>query len=216
MAKLVKKYSDNMGQLKDYSLSLPTKKKNEGLTEKQFLVKYEFAKKYFIDRIGHFEKKDLIRKYGLTGIEANRMFLMLKEYEKGIIDSFKKDNNIEKIKKEITLEERLENIRLSYGSEILIKGEQSSIEEGFVYMIENPAFPGWIKVGMAIDYETRLSSYNTTYDPLGRFCFIKILWTKNRKDSEKDLLSIFREKSSLNKGEWFKIEKSVALTLFNV
>lgn len=37
---------------------------------------------------------------------------------------------------------------------------ESSVE-GQVYVIVNPSFPEWVKVGMAIDSEDRLNNYQT-------------------------------------------------------
>ncbi len=35
------------------------------------------------------------------------------------------------------------------------------VTEGYVYMITNPAWPGWYKIGTALDAESRCRQYNT-------------------------------------------------------
>ena len=37
----------------------------------------------------------------------------------------------------------------------------NQIKEGFVYVLTNPAWKGWIKVGMAVDADDRCSAYQT-------------------------------------------------------
>lgn len=39
------------------------------------------------------------------------------------------------------------------------------IKEGFVYMISNPSFPGWVKIGSTVDVYERLNTYQT-YSPM--------------------------------------------------
>jgi len=36
------------------------------------------------------------------------------------------------------------------------------VKEGYVYVITNPAWPDWVKIGMAIDAEDRLNGYQTS------------------------------------------------------
>ena len=40
--------------------------------------------------------------------------------------------------------------------------EYETSVEGQVYVIVNPSFPEWVKVGMAIDSEVRLNGYQTS------------------------------------------------------
>jgi len=108
---------------------------------------------------------------------------------------------------------RLDIIRNKHSKEIKKVGEQVSFKEGFIYLIENPAWPGMIKAGMTIDYETRLISYNVS-DPFDTFKYISIKWVEDRKSAEIELLKKLVSKSSYNKGEWFRIDKEIALSLF--
>ena len=41
------------------------------------------------------------------------------------------------------------------------KAVYDQIKEGSVYILGNPAWPDWVKVGMALDAEDRLNNYQT-------------------------------------------------------
>ena len=72
---------------------------------------------------------------------------------------------------------------------------------GFVYMIENPAFPDHYKVGMTVDLENRLASYQT-YDPYKKFKIVKSEFVLNRRATERMILNSFGV--SIETGEWVK------------
>ena len=86
-------------------------------------------------------------------------------------------------------------------------------KDGFVYLIENEAFPGWIKCGMTADLKSRLDSYNQ-YDPLKRFKIVSSKEVVNRRKAESWLIHEMKMKSDLVNGEWFRVNKDVAQTLF--
>lgn len=91
--------------------------------------------------------------------------------------------------------------------------EKPIIRDGFIYLIENDAYPGWIKCGMTTQIKSRLDSYNS-YDPLKRFQLVASSEVQNRRKSESLLLHEMKVKSSLQTGEWFKIDKETALKIF--
>lgn len=87
------------------------------------------------------------------------------------------------------------------------------IKEGQVYIIVNPAFPGWCKVGMAVDAEDRLKQYQTS-SPYRDYELIKAYNTDDRRTAEKtahELLSQTHER----KGEWFYIQHPVATEILD-
>lgn len=85
--------------------------------------------------------------------------------------------------------------------------------DGFIYLIENDAYPGWIKCGMTTELKSRLDAYNG-YDPLKRFRIIVSSEVVNRRKAESHLLNDLKMKCSLQTGEWFKIDKEIALEIF--
>lgn len=125
-----------------------------------------------------------------------------KSKTKEVTNSLNIDENI--LKKDLTLFEHLCKIRKLIEDEGNESGNQTSIEEGFVYLLSNPVWNGWVKIGMTTDYESRLSTYNM-YDPTSSYSFIDIKWTNDRKYAEKHLKNVFLIHSDAVKGEWFKI-----------
>jgi hypothetical protein len=107
----------------------------------------------------------------------------------------------------------LEGIRDKYGDEIRKRGEQTSIPEGFVYLVTHDLFPGWVKAGMTIDFEIRLGTYNIS-DPLSRFRFAALRWVPNRRQAERELLSQLADEADNQAGEWFEMPLPVAKEIF--
>lgn len=83
------------------------------------------------------------------------------------------------------------------------------MKSGLVYMIGNDCFPNHYKIGMTIDLNSRLESYQT-YDPYRNFKIVKYDFVLDRVLTEKKLLGhpfITKEQ-----GEW--ILKSNAIEIF--
>lgn len=79
--------------------------------------------------------------------------------------------------------------------------DYNKLSTGIVYLISNPAFPGYIKVGITKNLKKRLNSYQT-YDPLRRFKVEHYFVAKNAKELEKFLLD--HPAVANAKGEWVK------------
>ena len=84
--------------------------------------------------------------------------------------------------------------------------------EGEVYLIMNPAWPEWVKVGKAAIATDRLSNYQTS-SPFRDYIIIKSVKTEDRHATETDLLNKFEAESVERRGEWFKISKEKAIEL---
>jgi len=218
-------YGSNMNHIANYGNSLPSRKKDikkiENVSGGSLNSKYELAKKYFIYNFRELSTSKICTQYKLNAKQAKELYDMLKEFRKEF------ENNKYGTKEETiltgkpvrivpTLKDRLENIRIRYLSEDRSRSTRDSIPEGFVYLVENPAWPGWVKIGMTMDYEQRLSSYNSAYDPYNKYSYIEINWVKNRRDKEADLLELFENKADDRNGEWFRISKSLAIQLFSI
>ena len=74
--------------------------------------------------------------------------------------------------------------------------------EGQVYIITNPSFAGWVKVGMAIDSEDRLNGYQTS-SPF-RDYFLHSFWAVSDRRQAEATAHAELEKTYERKGEWFK------------
>ena len=77
-----------------------------------------------------------------------------------------------------------------------------SSTEGQVYVITNPGFPEWVKVGMAIDSEDRLNGYQTS-SPF-RHYLLNYKWDVNdRRSAESEAHTKLQELYE-RRSEWFK------------
>jgi len=80
--------------------------------------------------------------------------------------------------------------------------------EGEVYVITNPAWPEWIKVGMAVDARDRIKRYQT-YSPFRDYSLLYVYEVKDRIAGE-DAAHKRLAKECDNINEWFKLKPVVA------
>lgn len=74
--------------------------------------------------------------------------------------------------------------------------------EGQVYVITNPNFPEWVKVGMAVDSEDRLNGYQTS-SPFRNY-MLNYKWDVNdRRSAESEAHTKLQELYE-RRSEWFK------------
>lgn len=188
--KFISPYSSNMAQIKEYGLSLPERKSRKLSRKQKTKETYKFSR----------PKAQLLKDY-------NDYLITLK---KGVVKKSMPSMLI--LTNEEIIFNKLLKIREEYKDEIRIHGAQTEIKEGFVYIITNVAYPDWVKVGMAFDYEKRLNVYNQ-YDPETNFKIAGIRWTDDRRNLEKKILENTSQVASKQQGEWFKIKESLALDI---
>ena len=89
-----------------------------------------------------------------------------------------------------------------------LKGYEKT-DEGYVYIITNPCWSNWVKVGMAIDAEDRCKQYQTS-SPFRdyKLCYSKFF--DDRKEAEAKAHSLLKKSAEESKGEWFKITQDKA------
>jgi hypothetical protein len=73
----------------------------------------------------------------------------------------------------------------------------------------NPAWKGWIKIGMAIEAEDRLRGYQTS-SPLRDFKLKFKKYFDNRRIAEQHAHTLCAKKAIKRKGEWFQIDLKIA------
>lgn len=78
-------------------------------------------------------------------------------------------------------------------------------KSGILYLISNPAFIGFYKVGITQDLDKRLAAYQT-YDPLRRYKVEHYKFVPDMRLEEKRLLQQFH--LDLAKGEWIASSKA--------
>ena len=80
--------------------------------------------------------------------------------------------------------------------------------QGQVYVITNPAWEGWVKVGMAVDAEDRAGNYQTS-SPYRDYELAYVVDTPDRRATEteahKRLSDMFEQRN-----EWFKCDVEIA------
>jgi len=89
-----------------------------------------------------------------------------------------------------------------------------NIKEGYVYVITNPAWPDWVKIGMAIDADDRCNSYRTS-SPHRDFVLEYTVETDNRRTLEQAAHKEARKVASKTKGEWSKLDVETAIEILN-
>jgi hypothetical protein len=97
-----------------------------------------------------------------------------------------------------------------------VTAKQTSEKRGFVYIITNPAYPGYVKIGKALDVLSRLSSYQT-YSPRRDYVLEDYKFFSNRKAAEDLMKKLLSGEQGDAEGEWFKVGVDMAKrTLSNV
>jgi hypothetical protein len=93
-------------------------------------------------------------------------------------------------------------------------GTYASRKEGYVYVISNPAWEGWFKVGKAVDADDRCKSYNTS-SPLRDFKLEYKIYVEDRNKSEKIAHTKALKQSKEYTGEWFRISLNSLKDILN-
>ena len=88
-----------------------------------------------------------------------------------------------------------------------------SSKEGEVYIITNPAFEGWVKVGMAVDAIDRLKGYQTS-SPFRDFELQYFCKVSDRRASEAKAHQVLASKFN-QQGEWFRCSLKDARQILN-
>jgi hypothetical protein len=85
----------------------------------------------------------------------------------------------------------------------------NQVKEGYVYVMTNPAWPDWVKVGMAVDAKDRLNSYQTSC-PFRDYMLYYSYKAKDRRKAEFEAHSKLDEKFERRK-EWFRCTPEEAI-----
>ena len=85
----------------------------------------------------------------------------------------------------------------------------ASSTEGMVYIITNPAWPKWVKIGMAVDADDRCNGYQTS-SPFRDYEVVATISTNDRRKAEAIAHQIAEGMASDRRNEWFKLKKAQA------
>ena len=86
------------------------------------------------------------------------------------------------------------------------------IKEGYVYAITNPSWPGWVKIGMALEARDRLNGYQTS-SPYRDYVLEHSVVSNDRRKSEQEAHTKALKLSNDSRGEWFKISVEQSITI---
>ena len=89
-----------------------------------------------------------------------------------------------------------------------------SIKEGYVYAITNPAWPEWVKIGMAIDADDRCNGYQTS-SPFRDYVLEHIVLSSDRREAEAQAHRAAGKIAQEQRGEWFKLSIEQAKNILN-
>lgn len=81
--------------------------------------------------------------------------------------------------------------------------------EGYVYIISNKNFPGFLKIGITNNISKRLSSYQTS-SPLRNYKLEYYVKHPNPKMAEKQIHDTLKYFATNQRKEWFEVELSIA------
>jgi len=84
----------------------------------------------------------------------------------------------------------------------------NQVKEGSVYIMENPAWKGWVKVGMAVDPTDRLKNYQTS-SPFRDYTLLYAYTVDDRRAAESAAhVRLAKECDNIN--EWFRLPAAIA------
>ena len=89
----------------------------------------------------------------------------------------------------------------------------NKVKQGSVYIMGNPAWPEWVKVGMAIDSEDRLSNYQTSCPQRDYVLYYSYDTEDRRKAESKAHYKLAQQFERRN--EWFKCSPEEAIEVLN-
>ena len=91
-------------------------------------------------------------------------------------------------------------------------GAYNRTPEGYVYAITNPAWEGWVKIGMAMDADDRCKSYQTS-SPYRDYRLEHCVYFKDRRKAEQKAHEKAEKIADECGAEWFKMPVDKAIKI---
>lgn len=85
----------------------------------------------------------------------------------------------------------------------------SLVKSGYLYIVSNMAFPGFLKVGVTEDIKSRLRTYQTS-DPKRAYKMEFFIFHPDAYTAEKKIKKAMKMFAKSQKNEWFECDLSVA------
>lgn len=80
---------------------------------------------------------------------------------------------------------------------------------GYLYIVTNAAFPGWVKVGTTLNLKERLHTYQTG-DPHRNYRLEYFLHHPAFREAEKKIKEVMKHFAKAIKGEWYEVDLNFA------
>jgi hypothetical protein len=84
------------------------------------------------------------------------------------------------------------------------------LKEGFLYLISNDAFPGYVKVGITEDISSRLRTYQTS-DPRRKYKVESYIFHPDVRAAEKQIKELMKPFAKRVRNEWYEIDLHMAV-----
>lgn len=84
-----------------------------------------------------------------------------------------------------------------------------TLKSGYIYIISNPAHPGWLKIGVTEDIKDRLHVYQTG-DPQRQYKIEHYVAHPNCYVAEKQIKEMMRYFAKRINGEWYEVDIGIA------
>lgn len=83
------------------------------------------------------------------------------------------------------------------------------MKSGYLYIVTNDAFPGWVKVGTTWNLTERLHVYQTG-DPFRRYKLVYSVHHPEFRKAEKQVKEVMKHFALTIKGEWYQVDLNMA------
>ena len=83
------------------------------------------------------------------------------------------------------------------------------MKSGYLYIVTNAAFPGWVKVGTTWNLANRLHTYQTG-DPFRGYRLEYSLHHPSFREAEKKIKEVMKHFALEMRGEWFRVDINIA------
>ena len=85
---------------------------------------------------------------------------------------------------------------------------------GHVYLVTNPAWPDWVKIGMSADIQARIDAYQT-YSPAKDYIIADSVVVDDRRFSENLAHRRASDIARNSSGEWFELDLNNAIDILH-
>ena len=89
--------------------------------------------------------------------------------------------------------------------------DKNASKSGYIYIIKNPAWDKWIKIGRAIDFNDRLKAFQT-YSPFRDYKVFHYFEVDDYLKAENEAHKLLKDKFK-SKQEWYQVDVDTAVKL---